>query len=114
MFFVHGTVHAALNYHFTVVLTMSEISLEKYKNAYHKLMLKKAALGFKIHAIVYGGVNAGLITLNMLTIPQFPWFLFPLFGWGAGLASHYYFGVRRYPEELEADELKAERLAERE
>ncbi len=111
MFFVHGTVHAALNYHFTVVLTMSEISFEKYKNAYHKLMLKKAATGFKVHAMIYGCVNACLIGINTLTVPQFPWFLFPLLGWGAGLASHYYFGVRRYPKELEAEALEAERMA---
>jgi 2TM domain-containing protein len=93
---------------------MSEISLENYKNAYRKLMLKKATKGFKIHATVYGCINACLVTINMLTMPQFPWFLFPLAGWGAGLASHYYFGVRRYPKELEAEQLEAERMAERE
>ncbi len=35
-----------------------EISLERYKNAYRELMLKKAAREFKVHAIVYGCVNA--------------------------------------------------------
>jgi hypothetical protein len=93
---------------------MSEITVEKYKKAYRKLMLKKERQGFKVHAIIYAGVNAGLITINMLTVPQFPWFVFPLIGWGIGLANHYYFGVRRAPQNLEEDEMKAERMAERE
>jgi hypothetical protein len=37
-----------------------------------------------------------------------PWFIFPLVGWGVGLASHYYFEVHRAPQNLEEDELKAE------
>jgi hypothetical protein len=92
---------------------MSEITVEKYKKAYRKLMLRKERQGFKVHAIIYAGVNAGLITINMLTVPQVPWFIFPLIGWGIGLAGHY-FGVRGYPERLEEDEMKAERMAERE
>lgn len=94
---------------------MSEtITVEKYKKAYRKLMLKKERLGFKVHVIIYAGVNTGLITLNMLTVPQVPWFVFPLVGWGIDLANHYYFGVHRAPQSLEEYELKAERMAEKE
>lgn len=91
---------------------MSEITVEKYKKSYCKLTIKKERQGLKVHAIIYAGVNAGLITLNMLTEPQVPWFILPLVGWGVGLASHYYFGVHRAPQILEEDELKAERMAE--
>lgn len=91
---------------------MSEISVEKYKQAYRRMKLDEGKKGFKIHATVYGAVNAGLITLNMLTVPQVPWFIFPLVGWGIGLANHYYFGVRRTLRHLEEEEAKAERLAE--
>ena len=112
MFSVHGTVHLLFNYELKPIkIVNNEMSVEKYKNAYRKLMIKKATNGFKVHAIVYGCVNACLIGINTLTVPQFPWFLFPLLGWGAGLASHYYFGVRRYPKELEAEALEAERMA---
>ena len=48
----------------------------------------KALLGFYIHATVYGTVNAGLLLLNLLTSPGYLWFLWPLVGWGIGLAAH--------------------------
>ena len=47
-----------------------------------------ALLGFSIHATVYGVVNAGLLLLNLLTSPGYLWFLWPLVGWGIGLAAH--------------------------
>lgn len=93
---------------------MGEITLERYKKAYRNMMIKEGKKGFKIHAIIYACVNAALITINMLTIPQVMWFVFPLIGWGIGLASNYYFGVHRYPKILEEHESKAERMAEQE
>jgi hypothetical protein len=48
----------------------------------------KALLGFYIHATVYGAVNVGLLLLNLLTSPGYLWFLWPLVGWGIGLAAH--------------------------
>jgi hypothetical protein len=90
---------------------MSEISVDKYKRAYHDLMMKKAVRDFRVHATIYAVVNAGLVTVNLLTVPQVPWSIYPLVGWGVGLAIHHYFGLRRYPEQLASDELEAERLA---
>jgi hypothetical protein len=47
--------------------------------------------GFYIHALVYVLVNLLLIALN-LSMPRggvwVPWSLWPLFGWGIGLAAH--------------------------
>jgi hypothetical protein len=54
----------------------------------------QAKKGFKINLTAYAIVNSVLVTINMLTVPQFPWFLFPLCGWGFGLTMHYNFGVR--------------------
>jgi hypothetical protein len=54
----------------------------------------EAKRGFKINLTAYAAVNSLLATINMLTVPQFPWFLFPLCGWGFGLTMHYNFGVR--------------------
>ena len=48
----------------------------------------KALLGFYIHATVFGAVNVGLLLINLLTSPGYLWFLWPLFGWGIGLAAH--------------------------
>lgn len=53
----------------------------------------EAKKGFKINITAYAVVNSMLVTINMLTVPQFPWFLFPLCGWGFGVTMHYIFGV---------------------
>lgn len=112
---LHCTAVSILNSYSMVFPTMSEIiTVERYKKAFRQIMITKERQGFKIHAIVYGCVNACLIMINMLTEPQVPWFVFPLVGWGIGLANHYYFGVHKYLQTLEKDELKAERMAERE
>ena len=55
--------------------------------------IRDAKRGIKVHAAVYVAVSGVLATINMLTVPQFPWFLFPLTGMGVGVAMHH-FGVR--------------------
>ncbi|TAG26237.1 MAG: hypothetical protein EAZ37_09810 [Burkholderiales bacterium] len=45
-----------------------------------------AKLGWFIHAAVFVGVNALLITLSLVSGK--PWAIFPLAGWGLGLAIH--------------------------
>jgi len=47
-----------------------------------------ARIGFRVHATVFVLVNTGLATLNFFTSPHVWWFLWPLFGWGIGLATH--------------------------
>jgi hypothetical protein len=42
---------------------------------------------FYVHVAVYIAVNAFLMVINMLT-GDFPWFIFPLGGWGIGLIAH--------------------------
>ena len=43
--------------------------------------------GFYIHALVYVLVNLSLFALNAYAGSR-PWALFPLLGWGLGLAIH--------------------------
>ena len=43
---------------------------------------------FYMHALVYVGVNALLIVINLITSPHRPWASAPLMGWGVGLAVH--------------------------
>ena len=59
-------------------------------------MRAEAKLGFYIHFGVYVGVNVMLFFIWYFTrgdtsIPNasFPWFIFPLVGWGIGVAAHY-------------------------
>lgn len=48
---------------------------------------------FLIHMAVYLAVNAGLVTINLMQTPEEGqsrelWFLWPLAGWGIGVAAH--------------------------
>jgi 2TM domain len=45
--------------------------------------------GFRIHATAFVGVQVLLILVWALTGAGYPWFLYPLAGWGAGLGAHY-------------------------
>ena len=67
-----------------------------------ELNAQEAKKGFKISIAAYAAVNSLLVTINMLTVPSFPWFLFPLCGWGFGLSMFYTFGVRRLSREAKA------------
>ncbi len=44
--------------------------------------------GFYAHLAAYVAVNVFLILVNLVTSSGFLWFIFPLAGWGIGLAIH--------------------------
>ena len=79
-----------------------------------------AKLGFYIHFSVYVGVNVLLFfvwwfTRGDTSVPNasFPWFIFPLVGWGIGVLAHYLAvfhrtGVTDRMVEQEYRKLKAE------
>jgi hypothetical protein len=45
--------------------------------------------GLRIHATVYLGVQLLLVSVWALAGAGYPWFLYPLLGWGIGLVVHY-------------------------
>ena len=47
-------------------------------------------VGFYVHLGIYATVNAFLIAIWWFTggLNAFPWFIFPLFGWGIGIVAH--------------------------
>jgi hypothetical protein len=49
---------------------------------------EKAGINLRVHSTVYLAVNAFLFFINMTTSGHFPWFYFPLAGWGIGLVAH--------------------------
>jgi len=51
---------------------------------------------FIIHLTTYSCIQIPLIYLNFIST-SFPWVMFPLLGWGIGLASHY-FAAYRWPQ----------------
>jgi hypothetical protein len=44
--------------------------------------------GFYGSLTAYIVVNLGLLVLNLITSPGYLWFLWPLIGWGIGVAIH--------------------------
>lgn len=60
-------------------------------------------------------VNAALFAINALTSPGQWWVLFPIVGWGVGLAFHARFGLSRYVSEgdlrRENERMHSEELA---
>ena len=44
--------------------------------------------GLTIHVVVYLAVNVLLVVIWALTWTGHPWFIYPLLGWGIGLAAH--------------------------
>ena len=43
---------------------------------------------FVLHAVTYAIVNTGLVFLWAMTGTGYPWFVWPLFGWGIGVVAH--------------------------
>jgi hypothetical protein len=89
----------------------SNVTLERYKEVYRDMMIRRERKAFTIHSIAYAIGNSALIAINLLFVPQFLWFVFPLVGWGSGLAVHYYLGVHTAPRRIEKDVMRAENLA---
>jgi hypothetical protein len=68
-----------------------------------------AKLGLYIHAAVYIAVNAFLALVQTQTTPQIHWNLWPLAGWGLGLAIHasvVLLAASGLRERMEANELR--------
>ena len=67
---------------------MHPISSANSPEALERLARRRAGakMGWFIHALVYVCVNAGLALISVGS--GRPWFIFPLAGWGLGLAIH--------------------------
>ena len=61
------------------------ISQDKYLKAQKRVEDLK---GFYGNLTSYIIVNTGLMILNLMTSPQHLWFIYPLLGWGIGIALH--------------------------
>lgn len=48
----------------------------------------QARMGFVVHSAMYVVLNAGLILLWFITGRGYPWFVWPLLGWGIGIVAH--------------------------
>jgi len=68
---------------------------------------------FKQHLAAYIVINSLIITIWVVTGPYnghwFPWFLFPLLGWGVGLVFH---GLDAYGREITEADIEREMARE--
>ncbi|HEX6542382.1 MAG TPA: 2TM domain-containing protein [Ktedonobacterales bacterium] len=72
---------------------MEGITLSDYEKAEGELQAREGRISFYVHATIYALVNILLIVINLMFVPTFYWFFFPLIGWGIGLAMHYLFAI---------------------
>jgi hypothetical protein len=48
----------------------------------------QARFGLVIHLVMYLAVNGGLFGMWWFTGHGYPWFLWPMIGWGVGIVAH--------------------------
>ena len=82
---------------------------EIYRKAREKVEEKK---GFYVHFIVYILVNIMLIIIWAVTGAGFPWFIFPLGGWGIGVLFHF-LGVFVFSRQTSWERREIEKEVER-
>ncbi len=89
------------------------VTLSDYKVAYRKMSARKSRIGVIANFTAYVVVNSLLAAINLLFVPQFIWFIFPIVGWGIGLGLHYTFAVRLFDRLMTREEIEAERMAKK-
>ena len=65
---------------------MDEFARAAFREREARQTLRRRALWF--HGATYAAVNLLLVALWALTDTDHPWFVYPLLGWGVGLAIH--------------------------
>lgn len=65
---------------------MDDFALAAFREREARQILKRRA--FYLHLAVYLAVQVSLIAIWALVGGGFPWFLFPILGWGIGLVAH--------------------------
>jgi hypothetical protein len=66
----------------------------------------EAKRGFGIHLVVYLLVNALLVVVWLMTGRGYFWPIWPIAGWGIGLAAHRWMTYRRKP--ISEDDIRRE------
>ena len=65
---------------------MDEFALAAFREREARQILKKRA--FYLHLAVFVAVQVMLFVVWVMVGGGFPWFLFPLMGWGIGIVAH--------------------------
>ena len=62
---------------------------QQRSDAVHGVVGSWANTGFRIHLSVFIAVNLLLVMTWFMNGAGYPWFVYPLLGWGIGLAAHF-------------------------
>ena len=89
----------------------AQITLEQYERAELAMERESARTGVLVHAIVTVLVAIGLVLINVLLAPEFPWSAFAVAGMGIGLAAHWWFGYRKLGAQVTAKQRAIEARA---
>ena len=65
---------------------MDDFALAAFREREARQILKRRA--FYVHLAVFVAVQVSLVGIWVLAGGGYPWFLFPLMGWGIGLVAH--------------------------
>jgi fatty acid desaturase len=79
---------------------MSEMTVEEYKARMMIVEKKEAKKGMVAHVIIISLVSCLLAAINLILVPGFMWFVFPLAGMWAGVVLHYVMSVLFLEKEI--------------
>ncbi|MEY2451295.1 MAG: hypothetical protein QOD92_869 [Acidimicrobiaceae bacterium] len=65
---------------------MDDFARAAFREAEAKQILRRRV--FLLHLSIYLTTNLSLIVIWALTGAGYPWFVFPILGWGIGLVAH--------------------------
>lgn len=65
---------------------MDDFALAAFREREARQILKRRA--FYLHLAVYVAVQLALVGIWSLSGGGYPWFLYPIMGWGIGLVAH--------------------------
>jgi hypothetical protein len=65
---------------------MDDFARAAFREAEAKQILRHRV--FLLHLAIYVATNVALVVVWALTGAGYPWFVFPILGWGIGLVAH--------------------------
>jgi hypothetical protein len=66
---------------------MDDFSRAAFREREAKMIKRRRV--FTLHLSVYLSANLFLFVVWLMTGRGYPWFIFPIFGWGIGLVAHF-------------------------
>lgn len=64
------------------------VAAQRERDDRQRRRLQILRTGVQVHVAVFVAIQLLLVAVWYASDSDTPWFLFPLFGWGAGLAAH--------------------------